>query len=318
MKRIDSESLLRALIDDEERRRLSRPRTGRVLRDVTFLWAQIFLVWTAAWWIDAIWFYAIAVILAGNRYYALYVIGHDGLHRILHKEEHINDAINDILILGPVGAITRINRHNHMQHHRHLGGHNDPDTFKYKSRSHLSPVMLLISFSGAPLVVRAIKNVFDPAAHGNVLRPAYRPRDLFILVSWQAALLCGLTGVFGWWGYPLLWLLPIAAFTLSFDLLRVFSEHSVQDDSGLVLPHERMIMVVSSPQERLFFSPMNMNHHVTHHAWPTIPYYALPEATSLMQQRAEDAGIHIEYRAGYCSYLLSVFRGTFQKQPTAE
>ncbi|AXQ30622.1 hypothetical protein D0B54_18900 [Solimonas sp. K1W22B-7] len=297
----------RHLLREEERLELSRPDTPRVLRDIGLLWAQILLAWAGAWYLGSAWAIALAMLVVGNRYYALYIIGHDGLHRRLHGDVRINDLINDGLILAPIGAITRVNRLNHMQHHRTLGRPGDPDLFKYRSREKLSAGALLLSFTGLPLVLRAAGNVFGPGktAAAAVARPKHSRRDLAILGLWQLALIGGLTLAFGWWGYPLLWLLPVAMLTVAFDLLRVFSEHSVENETAGTTLAERMVMVESSFPERLLFSPMNMNHHVAHHLWPTIPYYHLPRATALLEARALDTGTPIVRRRGYCRYLLA-------------
>lgn len=296
----------RDILTAEERTRLSIPRPGRVARDIALLWTQIFAAWALAAWIGGPLAVLIAGIFVGNRYYALFIIGHDGLHRRLHTDVVVNDLINDACILGAICAITRINRVNHMQHHRTLGLPVDPDRFKYESRLDLSTTQLLLSFTGVPLVFRAAANVFlrKPVAPAT-LSPGYRPRDLAIIVACQAFLLGTLTALFGWWGYFLMWLLPVAVFAVAFDLTRVFCEHSVEDESALIGTSERLIMVDSSKVERVLFAPMNMNHHVAHHVWPAIPYFNLPEATALIAARGDAQGQPLIRRKGYCAYLAA-------------
>jgi fatty acid desaturase len=296
----------RQLITAEERAALSRPQPRRVLGDIGWLWSQIVAAWLlAAWTMHPLAIVAAAAFI-GNRYYSLFIIGHDGLHRRLHPDAARNDLINDVLILGAICAITRVNRVNHMQHHQTLGLPDDPDRFKYESRLDLSTTRLLLSFTGIPLVLRAAANVFvrKPNPRG-ADKVRYRFRDVAIILGWQTLLVAGLTLLFGWWGYPAMWLLPVAVFAVSFDLVRVFCEHSVEEDSLEVGTAERLIMIDSSRMERALFAPRNMNHHVAHHVWPAIPYFNLPAATRLIAERGPGIGQPLIRRRGYLGYLAS-------------
>jgi fatty acid desaturase len=294
----------RALIRPDERARLSTPQPRRVARDIALLWLQIFAVWALAAWIATPLAVLVAAAIVGNRYYSLFIIGHDGLHRRLHPDVSRNDLINDVCILGAICAITRVNRINHMQHHQTLGMPSDPDRFKYESRVDLSTTRLLFSFTGVPLVLQAAANVFvRRPTTSTVEKPKYIARDAAIIALWQLCLLAWLTFLFGWWGYFAMWVLPIAVFAVAFDLVRVFCEHSVESDSPAIGTTERLIMIDSSPLERALFAPMNMNHHVAHHVWPSIPYFNLPQATALIAARGADDGQPLIRRSGYCSYL---------------
>jgi fatty acid desaturase len=286
------------------------------MRDIAILWTQIVAAWLVAAWVSHPLAVVAAAAFVGNRYYSLFIIGHDGLHRRLHPDPTSNDLINDACILGAICAITRVNRINHMQHHQTLGLESDPDRFKYASRADLSTTRLLLSFTGLPLVLRAAANVFlrkpsGPAAAG---KPKYRGRDLAIIVAWQATLATALTLLFGWWGYFAMWLIPVAVFAVAFDLVRVFCEHSIEDESAATGTADRLIMIDSSPLERLLFAPMNMNHHVAHHVWPAIPYYNLPQATALIAARGAASGRPLIRRKGYCSYLAGCVARTARRQ----
>lgn len=305
----------RALISVAERAELSVPCPTRAVLSIVLLWIQIFGSWAIAYWIDLPIAVLVAAAFTGNRYYAIFIIGHDGLHRRIHPDVSKNDLINDLLVLGPICAVTRVNRLNHMQHHQTLGLDCDPDKFKYQGRSKLSALALLLSFTGAPLVLRAAANVFvrKPGASSGT-RPSYRLRDIAIIVGWQALLILVLTITFGWWGYLVMWLLPVGIFTIAFDLLRVFCEHSLENEGNVATPEQRLIMIKSSPAERMLFSPMNMNHHVAHHLWPSVPYFNLPRATRLLESRVQLAGLTIAQRSGYLRYMLGCLRRALSHQ----
>ena len=189
-------------------------RPGRAVRDTLLLWLQILCAWAAValwpeWWVAAL-----AIPIIGSRYYALYIIGHDGLHRRLFSRPALNDLWNDVAIIGAIGAVTRLNRANHMRHHATLALPNDPDRYKYCAANKPTRLQYAAALTGLPYVIRAVGNVF--LARAATTQPAaeaagterYARRDVIILIGWQVALLGGLTCAIGWWAYPVLWLAP--------------------------------------------------------------------------------------------------------------
>jgi fatty acid desaturase len=302
-----------SLLTPQRVRELSVLRPWRVVLDGAFCWAWII----GAWYLVARWPSAWTVLLAlpviGTRYYALFIIGHDGLHRRLFRGRARNDLFNDLFVLGAIGAITRINNRNHLEHHQHLATELDPDRHRHAcfNKTDLSQVLAYVSGLGS--VVRSARLVFvtnsaaraDAREGENAPRAGYTLRDLAILLGWQAALIGGLTWAIGWWAYPVLWWLPVFAFTYLGDNLRSFLEHSHPESDDKADTH-RLITFVSHPLERVFVAPMNMNFHAAHHLWVSIPYYNLPAADREM--RALPAASTLEWRGTYLRYLWRYLR----------
>jgi len=297
------------LLSTAEVRSLSRLSWYRPVLDVAWCWTWI----VAAWVVVAIWpvWYVVvpAMVVIATRFYALFVIAHDGFHRRLARRAWVNDLFADVAILGSIGAITRLNSSNHMLHHRHLASEADPDRHKYGCFNKSTPAALVGYLTGATSVTKSMRNAFlnggrrvsDNAPREN---DGYRLRDLLILGVWQMGLLAGLTLAIGWWAYPVLWLIPVyCGFLL--DNLRSFCEHSQPQADPLADTH-RLITYRSNPLERFFLAPMNMNYHAAHHLWPSIPYYRLPEADRQMFGRPEAEGL--EWRDSYVGYLWRYFR----------
>ncbi len=295
----------KTLLTREQLEELGRLRPARMMLDTALLWAQIVATWgTVAVW-PYWWVTALAIPVIGTRYYALMIIGHDGLHRRLFSSTTTNDAWNDIFVLGPVGAITRINRRNHMNHHMTLGLAHDPDRYKYLSNDKATLTALLFSLTGLRYVLRALGNVFLPK--DNVKREPYTLRDLAILLLWQGALIGGLSWAIGWWAYPVLWLCPVYIFAFTADIVRVFLEHSHPEPDGISDSRSRLVSFISNPVERRIFAPLNMNFHAAHHLWPSIPYYNLPRADGLIRTMAS-AENGLVWRRSYVGYLLCFAR----------
>jgi fatty acid desaturase len=292
-----------SLLTAESLRDLNQLTPGRAVRDTILLWLQIIAAWSAialwpAWWLTLL-----AVPVIGTRYYALYIIGHDGLHRRLFRNTATNDLWNDLLIVGAIGAITRLNRANHMQHHAKLSLPGDPDRYKYIAANKPTRLRYALILTGLPYLLRALGNVFlGSRPQKAVTTGGYTPRDLAILCLWQAALIGGLSRGIGWWAYPVLWVLPVYVFTYTADIVRVFLEHSLPGGDDVADTTMRLVTYASNRVERQFFAPMNMNFHTVHHLWPSIPYYNLPKADRLIRQSpACDGGL--VWRGSYFAYL---------------
>lgn len=293
------------MLTHEQLRELSSLRPKIAIRDTILHWGVIVCAWSLAGYHTTWWSVALAVIIIGTQYYALLVIAHDGLHRRLFNDAKVNDLWCDGFILGAIGAITRLNRRNHMTHHAVTCQNGDPDRFKYTHPGKQTAVGYALFLSGVSSVLRVFQNIFIDGTVRNHAdsRAQYTLRDIFIVLCWQCLLIGGLSLMFGWWGYPVLWLLPVYLFGYRADLTRVFTEHSMLVSDDIADASMRLITYTSNPLERAFFAPHNMNLHAAHHLWPAIPYYNLPAADRLVQAsplRDEN----FSWRSSYLGYVL--------------
>ena len=293
-------------------RELSTLKPGRTLADIALCWAFIFGALSLVAVHPAWWTVLIAIPVIGNRYYGLFIVGHDGMHRRLFPNIKRNDFWTDLLVLAPIGAITRINNRNHLQHHRNLATLDDPDRHKHGCFNKAERPELLGFLSGLISVWVSGKAVFVTRGKASQRDAGARPesgsytlRDFALLSGWFAVLAGGLTWVIGWWAYPLLWLFPVYTFMFLGDNFRSFAEHSHPESDHLADQH-RLITYLSNPIERMFVAPMNMNYHAAHHLWPSIPYYNLPIADQ--EIRHSSGAIGLEWRNSYFGYLLRYWR----------
>jgi fatty acid desaturase len=293
------------LLTPAQTKELSELRPGIVMRDIALAWLTIVAAWTLAAVYTTWWTVPLAMIVVGTRFYALFVIGHDGLHRRLFADRAKNDLVCDAFILAPIGGITRIHNRNHLAHHRYLATELDPDRHKHACFNKTDLTEVLAYMSGISSVVTSARNVFfperSPKPPEENARERYTARDLAILAGAQLTLIVGLTWTFGWWGWPVMWLVPVYLFTYLGDSIRSFAEHSHPEADALADEH-RLITYVSSPLERMFFAPMNMNYHAAHHLWVSIPYYNLPKADAMM--RTHPLAGSLEWRKSYVGYLI--------------
>jgi fatty acid desaturase len=302
----------RALLSPARIKELSALRPSRALTDLAWCWACIVAAWCAVATHPAWWTILLAIPVIGNRYYAIFIIGHDGMHRRMFPNIKRNDFWTDLLVFAPIGAITRLNNRNHLAHHQYLGQQQDPDRHKHACFNKGDRLSLLGFLSGLTSVWNSARSVFlnrgttDQKNHRNQRlihssSDGYRLRDFALLAGWFVALAGGLTWFIGWWAYPVLWLFPVYAFMYLGDNLRAFAEHS-HPESDQTADGHRLITFLSVPLERMFVAPMNMNYHTVHHLWPSIPYYNLPTADSEIRHPAEALGL--EWRGSYFAYLV--------------
>ena len=249
---------------------------------------------------------SLMIIFIASQVYALLIVAHDGLHRRLFNEVKKNDFFNDLLVLGSVGAITRINRHNHMLHHENLATPNDPDRFKYVKNTRSNHLDFLISITCIPTIWKAVYNVFRKKRSSSGLREKYQIRDVFLIVGWQLGLLALLSNQIGWYGYLAYWLVPVII-ALCLDMVRVFCEHS-DTTSGLEADlSKRLHSFDSNWVEKQILAPNNMNHHIAHHLWVGIPYYNLPKAERLIKDRLSVTS-DLTWRSSYFGYMFGFWK----------
>jgi fatty acid desaturase len=300
----------KALLAPQRVRELSQLQPWRAVLDALWCWAWIVAAWALVAMWPTWWTVLLAIPVIGTRYYALLIIGHDGIHRRLFRDTRWNDWFADLVVFGPVVAITRINNQNHLGHHRHLSSPDDPDLHQFTCHNKHQWYLLVNYLSGVTSLYRSISNVFlrrkkAATASEETSAERYTLRDVLIIGVWQVALVVGLTWFVAWWAYPVLWLVPLYCFAFLGDNFRAFAEHSQPHPDAWANQH-RLITFVSNPIERLFVAPCNMNYHAAHHLWPSIPYYHLPRADREIRQLPAAAGL--EWRGTYVGYLLRYFR----------
>ncbi|MGE0555814.1 MAG: fatty acid desaturase [Gemmatimonadales bacterium] len=298
------------LLSPDRVRALSQLRPWRVVVDTIGCWALIVGAWALVATAPGLPAVLLAIPVVGSRYYALFIIGHDGMHRRLFRRRWLNDLWNDLFCQGAIGSITRLNNRNHLRHHQYLATEDDPDRHKHACFNKVEHGELLGFLSGFGGLIRTVLNVFRPtrAASRQASDEAeggYALRDVAIVLGVQAAIAGGLTLGIGWWAYPVLWLVPVFGFTYLADNFRSFAEHS-QPAGDAASDRHRLITYTSNPVERWFVAPMNMNFHAAHHLWPSIPYYHLPAADREMRAHPRSAGL--EWRASYVGYLRRYWR----------
>lgn len=225
---------------------------------------------------------------------------HESVHRTAFSSRHLNDAaalaLGLPLILPPAWF-----RSFHFAHHRYTQDpERDPELATPKPAT---TAAWLLHVSGLPfwrdrllgLVRHARGVVTDPYVPASVRPTVVREARFYLLVY----LAGGAAAVVAWTPVPLLlWLAPTL---LGQPFLRLYllAEHT-----GCPLVPDMFRNTRTTFTNRLIRRlAWNMPYHAEHHAYPALPFHALPAAHDLLSERLQVKG------GGYVRVNLEIVRG---------
>jgi fatty acid desaturase len=255
----------------------------RALFPLAFEWALVFGIIAVSETYFSIPGYLLAIFLIATRQHAIGIFVHDGSHFRLVKNHRANIVISNLCCAYPLFFQMEMYRHNHLLHHQHTNNENDPDLKVTRGQSDWTfPMSLgkilkiyLLDFCGLGAIAnfrRVARYTTDPEFK-RIVRPELAKTKklrlgfyallavlLFALSLWKVFLL--------YWMVPLLWMLPAVL------RLRNMSEHyGLKWDTDLQGTRD----VLCGPVERWLLAPHGVNYHLTHHFYPSVPFFNLPK-----------------------------------------
>lgn len=244
-----------------------------------------------------------AMLLHGIAMAALFAPLHESVHRTAFASRRLNDAVAaacGFVVILPA----RFYRHFHMAHHRHTQMPGlDPEVPEVKPATFAG---FLLQASAFNYWKRALTDLWRHG-RGRVPAPFVPARERPAVVREARLHAAGHAAIAGailaGWQAPLwYWLLPLL---LGQPWLRLYlmAEHVGLAPSRDVLACTRTT-VTTAPVRLLMW---NMPYHAEHHAWPGIPFHALPAA----HLAARHALPHVEpgYGAFHRRYLSAIAAG---------
>jgi fatty acid desaturase len=292
---------------------LGRLSPARSAFELALTWLQIVAIIAvyAAW--PSWWAFCAAFLLVGARQYGLLILLHDASHTLVHPVRRVNDAIALWLIAAPCGSSYFNSRRLHLLHHQNLGkGVVDPDFFYYSSGPPFSKDTrrkFVLHFARLLLGQQIFHTLFN-AGSESTQKVAAPLRKLIVsllpVATMQLVLLVLFWAAGIWYGYFLLWMLPLVTLAVFFNGVRTFADHA--NPGPDVLEQKALIIsYLSNPLERFFFAPYHMNFHAEHHYFPFIPHYNLPKARARLQETPE-AHSSVQWRGSYVALMARHFR----------
>ena len=277
-------ALPKALLQELTRRSAWRA-TLAVLEDVAVLAIAIGLA--LAYWPNPL-VIAVAVLIIGTRQHALFIITHDAAHYLLFENRKINDAVGRLCAM-PSGLSMCSYRVIHRMHHNNLYGELDPDTALHggypRGRMYLVR-KLLKDLSGLTAWKTYAYFLFAAPALNTTTNKALRPlddtsdrlredarRDRNLVIVFHLFALAAAA----WSGYLLqylvLWVLPLVTVVQAILRLRAIAEHGATTDFSSPLTAARTNLAPAWLRWLIF--PHDVNYHIEHHLYASVPHYNL-------------------------------------------
>jgi fatty acid desaturase len=222
-----------------------------------------------SWWVVP------ALVLHGAVLIFLFAPLHETIHRTAFRSRWLNDGV--AWLIGPILLLPpEYFRFFHFAHHRHTQDpHNDPELASPKPAT---AAQWLLHVSGwhywragiAGLVGHALGRTPEPflAAPRTAARVIIEARVVLTIYGFIAASAFAA----GWWAPLTYWILPALA---GQPLLRLYllAEHTGCPLVRDMLANSR----TTSSNAVVRFFAWNMPYHAEHHAFPSVPFHALPE-----------------------------------------
>ncbi|MGI9344955.1 MAG: fatty acid desaturase family protein [Gammaproteobacteria bacterium] len=288
----------------QELKTLKPWRTWAVLLSI---WGTIGLACAAVAFHPEFWVIFLAVVLIGNRQFALSILMHEAAHRLLFNNPKNNDRIGQWLCSFPIMLDVRPYRSVHAQHHLHTETSQDPDL-------HLSRRWPTSRSSLTRKILRDLSGIAGIRRYYHTLIATLGPTNTSILQkcqhSWQKlkgfyltniALLLLFSFSIGWQWYFVLWWLPLLTSYSLIYRFRNVAEHALvpaQNDLDVART------TLAAPWYRWLLAPMNVNYHGEHHLLPSCPWYHLPKMHRFLAEQG--ATQHMCLSANYVQFFRQI------------
>jgi fatty acid desaturase len=269
--------------------------------------------------------YVATAALIASRQHALLVLMHEGTHYRLFRNRRLNDWISELLLAWPHLVTMRSYRENHVAHHNYVNTEKDPDWLRKKdnpewrfpqSAASLLRIFIrdLVGIGGINLI-RLASSIASAAPAPSKAFVRMRLAFYMTVIGALIAAGCGRALV-------LYWLVPYFTWLVLIMRIRSIAEHfALGDEAGA---YRQTRTTQAGLLARVFIAPKNVNYHIEHHFFPSVPFFRLPQLHALLMSNEEFAGAaHITQ--SYARMLLECLRqaassesagGGLQPQPS--
>jgi len=232
---------------------------------------------------------AIAVFIIGTRQHALFVIAHDAAHYLLYERRGLNDLVGRACA-SVQGLSMCTYRVIHRLHHNNLYGELDPDTALHggypRGKAYLVKKLLkdlsgltawktyAYFLGGAPALNTATNVAVRPLDDTSAKLRAEAKRDRNVVIAFHLLLLVFFTLTGYLIEYLVLWVLPLVTVVQAILRLRAIAEHGATTDFSSPLTAARTNVAPGWLAWLIF--PHQVNYHIEHHLYASVPHYNLP------------------------------------------
>ena len=303
---IELKSLLKTMISSEALLRLSKKNHSIWISLVIVDLVTISLAAILCERFFNVYFYVLTIMIIGGRQVGIGSIAlHDGAHRYLSSNTSSNQRIGSVilyLMTAPIIGLDIDGYRNkaHFQHHKYLLTEKDPEYKGYErlycrnqpdSIRHFM-LVAFVSISGIGYIAAIIRQI----TKGSWL-------NRFLIVTLVCAFL------FGGYIFDLIflyWIVPIATWGMFINYVRASAEHYPINAYGTNIRIKQKFRtrdVVPSIFDKIFVTTRNINFHLSHHLFPSVPFYNMRKLHKIISQ--SDVYKHYAHEThGYHRYLF--------------
>jgi fatty acid desaturase len=240
----------------------------------------------------------VSVLIVGTRQHALFVIAHDAAHYLLYESRLANEIVGraSAMVQGLSMCTYRVI---HRLHHNNLYGALDPDTALHggyprgkaylvkKLLKDLSGVTAWKTYAyflgGAPALNTATNVALRPLddTSDKLRTEARHDRNAVVAFHVMALALFAVSDYLV--QYLVLWVLPLVTVVQAILRLRAIAEHGATTDLSSPLTAARTNVVPAWLAWLVF--PHQVNYHIEHHLYASVPHYNLPALHREMRAR---------------------------------
>jgi fatty acid desaturase len=285
------------MLSDQEVRQFSRVSSWHTVLSLAVDWALIVVAFALAMLVPHPIVWAFSFLLIARQQLALAIMMHDAAHKRLFNVVGLNDYVGQFVCAGPLLFSMYSYRTLHLKHHQAPLAADDPDISLIGGYpiSKTSFIRKLVRDATGVSYFKFIRYFIHMARkprtgsgerHDKLMK---RSREsvpvntvIFSIVLMNTLMAAALALLHHPWFYLSLWLLP--AVTALQVLLRI---RGVAEHAGYQYSKNQMMSArtVRSSWQTLIFAPHNVNFHIEHHVFPSIPYYNLPKVHEVMTDR---------------------------------
>lgn len=245
------------------------PKLHRWLFPVIADWLTIIFAFYISQYFNQWFLYIIAALVIGIKQHALFILGHDGAHRVACKSSKLNDFLTNLFCFWPVGTTMEGYRAFHFKHHKYLGTKEDPEL---EHQLWGAPEWDLPTNPGkiAYYLVKDILGLNLPQIY--IIAKITQPPKKVMLVGpiLTVTICCTSLILTGFWWVPLLWFGSFLTVYWAVFRLRIWTEH--------IGTTENTHRLTLNWWQQWIFAPHNTYYHWEHHQWAWVPHWRLPEA----------------------------------------
>ena len=237
--------------------------------------------------------YVPVIIVIASRQHALLILMHEGAHHRLFPNRAVNNFAADMFCSFPVAFATDLYRQHHFQHHQFTNTDQDPDLRDLKPREDWTwpkdqidaLKVFATDFMGlATHKMAASMMLFSPPRNFFYQRKLnLHASDRLRALTFCASTVAVLWAYDLWLGFFMFWVVPYCTALVAIIRMRMVAEHmAVESEHELNKSRNTEATFV----EKLIIAPLNVHYHLTHHLYPSIPFYHLPEMQRILMAEA--------------------------------